>query len=189
MESVPTREDPPRMTRAEFRRWAETQDGKWELIEGYPVAQAAQRAGHARMKGRVFQNLADAIASAGLSCEAFINGLTVEVSDRTDYIPDVVVQCGDRVGDESVTVDNPVIVVEVISPSSVRRDMATKLDGYFQVPSIQHYLIFYVDRRRVIHHRRQDDGSIRTTILTGGTLDLTPPGLYLEVESLYPDLE
>jgi Uma2 family endonuclease len=42
---------------------------------------------------------------------------------------------------DDLEVDNPVVVVEVLSPSTARMDGTTKLNGHFKVPSIQHYPI------------------------------------------------
>ena len=62
-----------------------------------------------------------------------------------------------------------------------------KLGDYFRVPSVRHYLIVNTSRRTVVHHERIADGSVQTRIVTGGTLDLQPPGLTLEVAELFPD--
>ena len=48
----------------------------------------------------------------------------------------------------------PLIVVEVVSPSSERDDSDAKLVDYFSVASIQHYLIVFSEKRVVVHHQR-----------------------------------
>ncbi|MEW5964381.1 MAG: Uma2 family endonuclease [Pseudomonadota bacterium] len=76
----------------------------------------------------------------------------------------------------------PVIVVEVVSPSSGGRDSGIKLAGYFRVPSVAHYLIVDPEHETVIHHRRDDERGIATCILgRNDTIDLTPPGIRLPV--------
>src|ERR1051326_4503266 len=68
------------------------------------------------------------------------------------------------------------IVVEVLFPSTRRNDLTRKLVGYFQVHSVQHYLIFWADQQRVIHHRRRNEsGEIDTRIVTSGEIRLDPP--------------
>jgi len=79
-----------------------------------------------------------------------------------------------------------VIVVEVISPSSSGRDRDVKLDDCFSIPTVLHYLILRTENRRVIHHARDREGRISTHILSAGPLVLDPPGLTLEIESLFP---
>ncbi len=174
-----------RMSREEYRRWAEGRPGRYELVDGVVVAMAPQRAEHARLKARVFQLLQSGIAAARLSCEAWPDGMTVEVDEDTDYEPDAIVTCGDRIPGNAVAVTNPIIVVEVLSPSTSGVDTGQKLEGYFRVPSIQHYLIVRTNKPAVIHHRRGGDGPILTHIIQSGSITLDPPGLVLDVDALY----
>lgn len=185
MQRLPS--DMPRtMTREEFRHWAEAQPrGRYERVDGEVVAMAPERVAHARIKARVWQALDRAIQAAGLPCEALPDGITVEVGDDTDYEPDSVVNCGDRLDGEEIAAANPVIVVEVLSRSTQSVDTGTKLIGYFQVPSIQHYLVVHTKRRAVVHHRRRDDGGIATEIVATGRITLDPPGLSVAVEEFY----
>ena len=83
-------------------------------------------------------------------------------------------------------VPNPIIVVEVLSPATAKYDTGAKLAGYFQVPSIQHYLIVDPVSRLIVHHARQDDATIITRIVTDGSIDLTPPGLALALPDVFP---
>jgi len=53
--------------------------------------------------------------------------------------------------------------------------MTRKLVVYFRLPSVQHHLVFWADRRQVIHHRRRDDGQgIDTRMMTEGEIVLDP---------------
>jgi Uma2 family endonuclease len=69
------------------------------------------------------------------------DGATVRISKATAFEPDVMVRCGPRLPRGTPEISDPVIVVEVLSPSSAARDYGEKVEGYFSVPSIQHYLI------------------------------------------------
>jgi Uma2 family endonuclease len=111
--------------------------------------------------------------------------VTIERGD-SDYEPDALVHCGDRLPDDAVTVPEPLIVVEVLSPSTSATDRTTKLEKYFRLPSVQHYLIVWADRRRVVHHRRAA-GSVETTVHTEGTITLDPPGVLFDVAALYAE--
>jgi Uma2 family endonuclease len=73
----------------------------------------------------------------------------------------------------------------VLSPSSVARDHGVKLEGYFSLPSLAHYLILDADRRVVIHHARGRDGVIETRVLREGRLRLAPPGIEVAVDELF----
>jgi Uma2 family endonuclease len=76
-------------------------------------------------------------------------------------------------------------VVEVASPSTRKIDASLKLTGYFSLASVQHYLIVDPDGPPLIHHRRQDDGTILTTIVHDGSLSLAPPGIEIAVAAIF----
>lgn len=82
------------------------------------------------------------------------------------------------------TAEGPVIVVEVLSPSTRAIDTGGKLADYFTVPSIEHYLVIRADRRAVVHHRRAA-GGIMTHWVVEGPIVLDPPGIRIGVEDLY----
>ena len=87
--------------------------------------------------------------------------------------------------DDFIEVPEPVIVVEVASPSTRKIDASLKLTGYFRLPSVQHYLIVDPDGPPLVHHRRQPDGTILTTIVHDGVLTLAPPGIELAVAEIF----
>ena len=178
---------PGRMTVDQFISWAMAQpESRFELVNGTAVAMVPERAAHARLKSEVWLALRDGIKSAGLRCEALPDGMTVKIDEHTAYEPDAQVHCGERLADDTVIVPAPVIVVEVLSPSTATRDTGAKLADYFRVASLRHYLIVRTDRPTVIHHRRGHADVIETRIVTAGTLDLDPPGLSLDLDRIYP---
>jgi Uma2 family endonuclease len=171
----------PRMTADQFLAWATEQpDAKhYELVAGEIVAMAPERVGHLRAKMRVTQRLTEAIARAGLPCEAFIHGVIVQVDHATIYEPDAMVRCGPPLGDDTIKVTDPMIVVEVLSPSTSGVDTGTKLIDYFRIPLVRHYLIVRAERRTIIHHARNEAGDISTRIVSDGVLSLDPPCIEL----------
>jgi Uma2 family endonuclease len=176
-----------RMTVDDFLRWQQGQpDGaRHELVAGRAVAMAPERAAHARLKARIWQALDAAIGEKGLDCEAFPDGMTVVIDEATACEPDAVVQCGEALGPDEVVVPRPVIVVEVLSPSTQGRDSGAKLEDYFRIPGLTHYLLVKTERPAVIHHRRNGEGRIETIIARSGTLTLDPPGLVLDLAAIY----
>jgi Uma2 family endonuclease len=174
----------PRLTREEFQRWAETQTRRYERVAGEPVAMSPERAQHVRLKSRVWAALDRAIRETGLDCEALADGMTIEVDDDTDYEPDAMVNCGPRVSADATAATNPVIVVEVLSPSTQSVDSSEKLADYFRVPSIQHYLVVRARRREIIHHWRSGD-EIVSRAVNFGVIRLDPPGIVLDVGEVY----
>jgi Uma2 family endonuclease len=176
---------PKRLSADEFIAWATTQEGRFELEAGEVVAMAPERAAHARTKARAHRRLEDAIAAAGLACEAFPDGMSLRIDAATVYEPDASVCCGPRLPGDATELENPRIVVEVLSPSSRGIDSGAKLEGYFRLPGLCHYLILMPDSGVVIHHHRDATGRILTVVRHDGELRLDPPGIVITVASLF----
>ena len=113
------------------------------------------------------------------------DGATVRVSETTAYEPDALVYCGPKKPSSAIEVPDPVIVVEVLSPGTRHIDLAAKLEGYFAVPSVRHYLISDPEKRVIIHHARDDGELLRTRIVRGGSIALDPPGIVIEFEACF----
>lgn len=174
------------VSREAYYRWLEAQpSGRFERVDRYILAMAPERIAHLRVKAAVWQALREAINTAGIDCEALPDGATVASGD-SDFEPDAVVNCG-AVDDDATVVPNPVIVVEVLAPSTQTVDTGVKLAGYFAVTSVHHYLIVHPQKHMVIHHRHSGDasGAIETRLLSGGVLRLDPPGVDLDLDAFY----
>lgn len=176
----------PRMTADEFIDWAIRTEFRGELLDGEVIAMAPERYAHARAKGAVYRALGDALQRARLPCEVLPDGMSVVIEDGTVYEPDALVRCGQPLPDDATRAEDPIILVEVLSPSTAAIDTSRKLLGYFRIPSVRHYLILDVRKRKVIHHMHVADGTISTRLLGEGSLTLDPPGLTLEVAALFP---
>jgi Uma2 family endonuclease len=72
----------------------------------------------------------------------------------------------------------------VLSPGTQTMHLGVKLQGYFAVPSLHHYLIVDPDRPLLIHHKRGTGDAIETRIASGPTLCLDPPGLELDLAEI-----
>ena len=178
---------PKRMTVDEYLAWAMEQPERprFELHCGEVYAMAPERNRHALTKRDAMFELMRAIRVAGLDCEVFPDGSTVVVDESTAYEPDVTVQCGGSVDLEDVTVDRPIIVVEVLSPSSTSIDPATKYFGYLKIESLRQYLILDPVRKSVTHHALTGPGTVASSTASSGTLILDPPGIAVQVEAFF----
>jgi Uma2 family endonuclease len=179
----------PSFTADEFVAWAlEQSEGRFELDNGVIVAMSLERVSHSRAKLNAAIALREAIAARGLPCEALPDGATVRVNDRTVYEPDALVRCGTPLPGDAIEATDPIIVVEVVSPSSRGIDRGVKLAGYFALPSVRHYLIVDTDKRVVIHYRRDEESQIGGRILHDGQLTLDPPGLRIDIQGIFGGL-
>jgi Uma2 family endonuclease len=182
------------MTVGEFLDWSEEQadDQRYELVAGMPVRLMAPTSiRHARIQRNFSEVLRGAIGAAGLSCEVFDAGPGVAVGREGDEcrIPDVVVTCASMTDETARLVPEPVIVVEVASPSTRLADVNDKVEFYSGIASIRHYVVIEQDRRRVVYHGRGPSGGLEPRILRDGEIALDPPGIRLALDALYQDTE
>jgi len=170
---------------AQFNDWAVAQPrGRYELVQGEVIAMAPGRARHNLVKAAVFTALDAAVREAGAPCTVFTDGMTVVIDERTAREPDAAIQCHERLDLNTMILDEPMVVVEVTSPSSDRDDSGAKLVEYFSVPSIRHYLIVRPDKDAVVHHHRDERGDITTAIRREGAIAIVPPGIEVSVAAL-----
>jgi Uma2 family endonuclease len=174
-----------RMKVPELLAWVNEQlDGRYELVDGEIVAMAPERLRHALVKHAVARALEDAVRAAGLPCTVFPDGVTVVINGNTAREPDASVQCGVKANLDGLTLEAPMIVVEVASPPSERYDLGSLLVEYFSVPSIRHHLIVLPNKGAVVHHRRDEGENIITQIAHDGVVTLDPPGMTVPVAAL-----
>ena len=161
------------------------QAGRYELFRGEAFAKSPESVGHTRIKGNAYFGLRMAIRQRGLQCHALLGGVIVRIDEMTAYDPDAQVYCGERLKGTALEVPNPVVVVEVLSPSTQRVDVSQKLAGYFRLPSLAHYLIVDPAQPTVIHHARGTGDTIATRVVTEGSIVLDPPGIEVSLADIY----
>ncbi len=171
------------MTVDEFLAWAEGREGKWELHDSVPVAMAPERALHSQVKAFAVIALGAALRRRGAECGVYADGLAVRIAPRRAFVPDVLVTSPPTPPDAMET-STPLVVVEVLSPSTAAFDHGAKLEGYFSLASLAHCLLIDPDRRVLILHSRGRD-VIETRILHEGEVRLDPPGLAFDLGELF----
>ena len=143
-----------RMSVSEFRLWAEPwpDDERWELLDGEPVLTVPPKERHQIIVSNLVRRLGDLADARG--CRA-LPGLGILSAAMDDFapIPDVVVRCGPPLPDGYAP--DPILVAEVLSPSTMSRDRGRKTDFYRTVPSLRTFLIVYADEVRVEVWRRE----------------------------------
>jgi Uma2 family endonuclease len=177
-----------RMNVEEFLAWSERQpaEDRYELVDGEVVPMSPERYRHSLVKFEAAKALDAAVKAAGLPCRALPDGPGVVINDHTTRIPDASVQCrgGVKQDPEAMVLVAPLIVLEVVSPSSERDDLGDKLVEYLSVPSIHHYLVVLPKKRAVAHHKRSDQGEWSIAIRHDGDIVLDPPGIKVAVADL-----
>ncbi|MDX1907028.1 MAG: Uma2 family endonuclease [Bacteroidia bacterium] len=92
------------------------------------------------------------------TCRVFQENVKVEVSPEKDYTyPDVFVTCDPRDREDPYIKRHPVVIVEVISPSSRVNDRTDKFLRYIQIPSLQHYVLADYEKKLIeVWYRTED---------------------------------
>jgi Uma2 family endonuclease len=173
-----------RMDVSEFLEWSELhpepEDQRYELVDGEVIAvPRLETIGHCQAKGAAGFTLHDAARAAGLPCVVLLKGIGVAINDHTVRLPDVVVLRRPMRNLDATIVEEPVIVVEVVSMESEAND--AMLRDYASVASVRHYLVSNWVSRAVTHHYRNERGTFDTRIVKDGDIVLDPPGLSVSV--------
>lgn len=143
------------MTIEAFLDWCETQEDRYELVDGVPRMMTGARKVHDRIMRRALRQLEDRLA--GTPCEPFSDDLAVRVGEKSLLRPDVVVDCGDPDGDLFVA-DKPTLIIEVLSKSTRSTDLLRKSIEYKSISSLQFMLFLETDQVAGAFFRRDQDG-------------------------------
>lgn len=186
MSALPKDQLPKRpMTVDQFVAWSESAPGEYELEDGEVIPVRAERVRHADTKFAVQTELKRAIGAAGVSCRMLPDGIRVRCDVATYFKPDALVVCNVELDPDATEISSPTIVIEVASPSTGWRDETTKLLAYGQLPSVMHYIIVNPFRRICVHFARKEGNTFLTRIMAEGTIDLSPPGITVEISTFF----
>ena len=130
------------MTLAEFLVWEDRQEFKHEFDGIGPVAMAGGTLRHAALQRNVMVALHPRLR--GKSCDFYGSDAKFITAEGTVRYPDGMVVCG-PVDLNSKFVENPVVVFEVLSPSTTRTDRIAKVREYQATPSVQRYVMLEQD--------------------------------------------
>jgi len=175
-----------KMTVEEYLVWERQQTERHEFYAGEVFSQA----GGTRKHSLIGTNIASTIASMlkGNDCQAHGSDMRVHV-EATGYqaYPDVSVVCPPFQGMSEDVISNPLLVVEVLSPSTADFDRGRKFGHYRQIPSLKEYLVFWQDEARVEQHTRTEDGLwlLREIIGHDSALKLASLGGFLAMRDVY----
>jgi Uma2 family endonuclease len=162
------------------------QEEKSEIKHEYHAGQVRAMAGGSPRHAKIGFNLAVAVGKhlQGKPCRG-ANGdqrIRIEEADRSLY-PDLVVSCPPErySADDPHALVNPILIIEVLSPSTQEFDRNEKFDCYAQIPELQHYVLVSQERVLVEHFQRAQDGWLlrrfnrREDIVTISDLEIEIP--------------
>lgn len=172
------------MTVAEFVAWDDGTDQRYELVGGVPVAMNPPAAPHALIVTEVGAALRRRLERP---CAAYSGGgVRAADDDRTFRVPDVVVSCRPSRG---AWVEEPRLIVEVLSPSTEREDATKKLAFHRGIASVEEILLVWSDARRVEHWRREGPAWAVRDVIGSGELELRSCAESLGLDEIYAGLD
>ena len=177
-----------RMSLDEFYAWDSPGETHYELIEGMPVAMAPPGGPHQVIVARLVGRL-DSTLSKRPECTTRVQAGIVPAWRRSTYYEaDVAVSC--HPVEDGWETKEPLLIVEVLSPSTENTDRKVKLRDYRRIPSVREIVLIDAYRVWCEVHRRQPDGRWIVDLLdeVDARLVLDSVGLDVALLDLYANL-
>jgi Uma2 family endonuclease len=179
--------DVPRFTSQQYLSLERSAEIRSEFDDGVIEAMS----GASRKHNLITMNLAGELREQlkGRPCEVYAGDMRVAVESGKRFLyPDLVVVCGEPefLDSEFDTLLNPVMIVEVLSPSTELRDRGRKFEWYRRLPSFREYVL--VDQERVFVERftrRNDDWVLSPLDRVDDTLRLESIQCEVPLEEVY----
>lgn len=148
------------MSVEEYLAFEKKSPTRYEYVDGQIYAMSGASKNHARLSGNIFAQLHSHLA--GKPCEPYQVDVKVKASNSRYYYPDVVVICeaASEDAEDEYLIINPILLVEVLSPTTQRTDKVEKFNTYQQIPGLLEYLIVAQDQMRVEVYRHRKAGDV-----------------------------
>jgi Uma2 family endonuclease len=178
-----------RMTLAEFLGWEDGTDTRYELLAGFPVAMAPPAVAHGILALRLGARVEAALRSRPPCFGQSEAGIARPDRNDTLYVADLAVSCVPP-GPGQQLLQEPLLIVEILSPGTALYDRQTKVSDYRRIPSVEEILL--IDSASVFAEvlRREGDRWI-TEIIRGpqAMLSLASIGLAAIMSELYEGID
>ena len=168
-------------------------DARFEYWDGEIVCMSGGSRAHYLISSNVVVTLGNGLR--GGRCRAYTADAAIWTPALPPYrYPDASAVCGElqfRNINGLDAIVNPVLVVEVTSPSTVRRDEGEKFVAYQAIPSLRDYLLVSQDGPCVTHYTRRDDGRAwerRDVTDLDASIELESIGCALKMRDVYDGL-
>jgi Uma2 family endonuclease len=162
-----------RMTATEFVKWDDGSNTRYELIHGHVTAMAPPATRHARIAGNAWGEV-DRRLESRPPCGGLVEA-GIWLDDDNYFVADVAATCAPSLDEHFV--QEPFLIVEVISPSNEKEELAIKAQAYIRLTSVQE--IWFIDSRKrwVQQWRRSGPSSWIVTLPLAGSATYESPSL------------
>jgi Uma2 family endonuclease len=169
---------------AEYLAWESEQANRNEFWRGEVFAMVGGKRGHGRVIANLMRHLGNHLDDT--PCQAFSENMKVQVSEDAVLYPDVFVTCDREFTADQTVFKAPVLVIEVLSPSTQAYDRSKKFAMYRQLVSLREYALIDPESRRVEVFRPAEDGNWKLFDMSDDdALVLTSVGCTLEILALF----
>jgi Uma2 family endonuclease len=147
-------------TLEEYIELEKSSEERYEYFDGEVFAMAGGSPNHVRISRNVCNRLSQKLED--LDCEAFPSDMRIKVPAAFPYrYPDVSAACGELIFEEVLgqqMLVNPILIVEVLSPSTAAYDLVEKFTAYQSIDSFREYLLISQSRPHIIRYVLQSKG-------------------------------
>lgn len=152
-------QDPLYMTEEEYLAFEEHSEIRHEYARGRVYAMSGGSVRHGLITTNISTDLNNQLEETDCKVSALATRVKVEEMESYRY-PDVLVYYGDEdyINDRLDTLGNPLVLVEVLSPSTALKDRNEKLDEYIQSKTLQEYVLVSQHDAKVEVFTRQQSG-------------------------------
>ncbi len=182
-----------RYTLEEYLAVERESDVKYEFWDGEIFAMSGGTLAHEQIMSNVFELLRAKLREK--SCRTFSNNMQIKVPAAPPYrYADGSVACGkvevERFNGNDLLL-NPILIWEVLSPSTEAIDRGDKFTFYKSIPSFREYLLIAQHRVHLTHYSKQQDGSWSYSEINDldGTIYLHSVDFPLILREVYQDVE
>jgi Uma2 family endonuclease len=172
-----------------FLAWEEQQPERYEFLDGLVRMMTGGTEDHDRLSVNLIRLLAN--APRGGPCSVHASNLKiVSRAGNASMYPELFVRCGPREG-KRTRIEDAVVAVEVLSPSTAQDDLTRKRRAYTALPTMRVVVYASQDEPRLDLVRRRPDGRFEDEVIEGldGVLELPEIGASLAMAEIYEDTE
>jgi Uma2 family endonuclease len=148
-------------------------------------------AGASEAQNRIALNVAAFLlqATGDGPCRVFIGDMKLQVSEDAISYPDVMVTCDPADNDQYIK-RSPILVVEVLSPSTVSIDRRENVLAYRGLKELSSYVILHQDAERAIVHERDEHGTWwEISVPAGGSIRIAGLDIDLPMDIVYKGIQ
>lgn len=179
----------PYLTTADYLDWEQTQAERHEYIDGEVFAMAGAEDRHATVSGNLYMAMRQHLR--GTPCKTYMSEVRLHVAaSNACFYPDVMVTCDGGDHASRLSKSAPVLVVEVLSPSTAHCDTGVKFAHYRHIASLREYVLIDIDRGSADVYRKGAEGLwVLHPFSDGQAVELASVDLTLPAAELFADLE